>query len=87
VTSCPTSTTAATLADERVRGASWTVVEPARALHWPEPVWVGAQHLDLRRWLAPAHPDLGVLSVPGGVVHGRSGWVWAPDGRLVDDVS
>ena len=25
--------------------------------------------------------------MPGGIVHGRSGWVWAPDGRLVDDVS
>lgn len=81
----PISTTAAAL--HGVDGARWRAVEPARDLHWPEPRCAGGEALDLRRWLAPAHPDLGVLSVPGGIVHGRSGWVWAPDGRLVDDVS
>lgn len=85
MTPLPSSTTAAAL--HGVDGGTWTTVEPGRALHWPEPPCAGGEPLDLRRWLAPAHPDLGVLSVPGGIVHGRSGWVWAPDGRLVDDVS
>lgn len=68
-------------------GSHWRVVEPGRELHWPTPVCAEGEPLDLLRWLAPSHPGLGVLTLPGGSVHGRAGWVWTADGRLVDDVS
>ena len=81
----PVSVRAASL--HGVHGARWQVVEPGRELHWPTPVCAAGEPLDLLRWLATSHPDLGVLTLLGGVVHGRSGWAWTADGRLVEDVS
>ena len=81
----PVSVRAASL--HGVHGALWQVVEPGRELHWPTPVCAAGEPLDLLRWLATSHPDLGVVTLPGGVVHGRSGWAWTADGRLVEDVS
>lgn len=81
----PDSVRAASL--HGVHGAHWQAVEPGRALHWPTPVCAAGEPVDLLRWLAPAHPDLGVLTVPGGTVHGRAGWVWTADDLLVEDVS
>ncbi len=71
----------------RETGVRWCAVEPAAALHWPEPRPAAGARLDVRAWLADAHPELGVLVLDDGVVHGRTGWVWHSDGRILADVS
>ncbi|MFN8621062.1 MAG: glycosyltransferase family 61 protein [Chloroflexota bacterium] len=67
--------------------ATWTLVEPAAHVERRAPVHFGTEASRLDEHLVTDFPDLGVLSVPGGIVAGEYGWVVGPDGTLLHDHS